>query len=1137
MNRNLVWKASLSLALFGITIAGSAFAIDKDTSEKLRLLAVRTARYAVASDSRAHPTYGQPVSPGAVGRYIGATAGASNLGCVPGEAPDPVRGLTVGCTFYDYQKNGTMDRQIATVPPDLNINFVWTNQDNNSATGGRNVRYEAYDPANGWLVDNTGGVDIGPSLIPPDRSGYATIDAAVNGTAVIGFHWNINFGVAGSRFFNYVSHNQTPTLGDYVNVRVDTLIYDTVSLFQAGDQNIWPRVAYTNGASPATSVYHIVAKTDNNNTNYFTYTRRVGPPPNAWEPAFIFGFSGLLSASVTAARTSNDVAIYWSGGRGDKTLNNCSIDRSNGLLSGQWDNDMYYMKSTDAGANWGLCQNVTLRAENAGFAPNARTSGVFDLSGNLHLVWNAAQWPEAAQPFNFRSRIFHWDETNAAVRIVHDAVWDPTTCNPGAFKLNQGEVQITECDSKLYVTFALYAPTPLGLDDDCSIRASTDPDGAANGDLWVTVSSNGGFNWDPARNLTNTYTPNCDTAPGGANPDCDSDAWQSALRYGINVTGFDFAAITDLTANLDVGFVGSLYNVVSYMNDADPGAAIQSEGGWTNNKYKVIRYGCVDIVEAAVLASTIPVGQAVQDPAFTLPGSDSAIAWTLTNVGNIPLTYSISIVNDVPTGNVSVTGGTGTIDNGSVNSESLSLKLNATNSATVQNATATIIITGNFTTSPDTFLIDYVIADLQLLVSDSLDDFIILSNNGNIGSSGNVGFIGRLNFDFVGDPKECDTTAISYLFDGSPITSYGAGLVVSSMFSSSIVDTFQWRPLTAPTVDVDGSYEHANSGEFTTQDSTIGMTVDYWTPAGNLPGLGLNEAWKAVIGRASFYNITGRSGTPVSIDSVFAAFGLDWDVPTDSFVDNSSAIESGVSPSYVYQRGAEWGVDTGIGACRDNSTRYAATFYTSPSSAGVADFGTTTADSGAMGVGFQALYTRDNSTFLSVSGQDWDHPAIDSMLRGRGIGALPTEGFSIFSSPAPDSQFVDLHTILNGGAYTIDPNDTLELWFRLLTGFGTQAEFEDAAVATIALANPGTCCETAGNANGDLLNKVNIADVTFLIARIFAGGVVPPCCAQANANGDDKGKVNIADVTFLIARIFAGGPPPVCGPAGIDCGV
>jgi len=75
------------------------------------------------------------------------------------------------------------------------------------------------------------------------------------------------------------------------------------------------------------------------------------------------------------------------------------------------------------------------------------------------------------------------------------------------------------------------------------------------------------------------------------------------------------------------------------------------------------------------------------------------------------------------------------------------------------------------------------------------------------------------------------------------------------------------------------------------------------------------------------------------------------------------------------------------------------------------------------------------------------------------------------------------------------------------------------------------CCDKAGDANND--TKVNIADVTFLIARIFAGGPAPPCCGEGSANGDNK--VNIADATFLIARIFAGGPAPSCGPAGMGC--
>ena len=72
------------------------------------------------------------------------------------------------------------------------------------------------------------------------------------------------------------------------------------------------------------------------------------------------------------------------------------------------------------------------------------------------------------------------------------------------------------------------------------------------------------------------------------------------------------------------------------------------------------------------------------------------------------------------------------------------------------------------------------------------------------------------------------------------------------------------------------------------------------------------------------------------------------------------------------------------------------------------------------------------------------------------------------------------------------------------------------------------CCDIAGDADDN--GAVNIADVTFLITRIFAGGSAPPCADEGDANGDNK--VNIADVTFLIARIFAGGPAPVCGTTG-----
>ncbi len=72
------------------------------------------------------------------------------------------------------------------------------------------------------------------------------------------------------------------------------------------------------------------------------------------------------------------------------------------------------------------------------------------------------------------------------------------------------------------------------------------------------------------------------------------------------------------------------------------------------------------------------------------------------------------------------------------------------------------------------------------------------------------------------------------------------------------------------------------------------------------------------------------------------------------------------------------------------------------------------------------------------------------------------------------------------------------------------------------------CCAYAGDANHD--GAFNIADITFNIARIFAGGPAPGCQDEADANGDNT--FNIADVTYGIARVFSGGSPPLCGMSG-----
>lgn len=75
------------------------------------------------------------------------------------------------------------------------------------------------------------------------------------------------------------------------------------------------------------------------------------------------------------------------------------------------------------------------------------------------------------------------------------------------------------------------------------------------------------------------------------------------------------------------------------------------------------------------------------------------------------------------------------------------------------------------------------------------------------------------------------------------------------------------------------------------------------------------------------------------------------------------------------------------------------------------------------------------------------------------------------------------------------------------------------------------CCDAPGDADNS--GTVTIADVVFIIKRIFLGGPPPDCCGEADFDG--SGALTISDATGLIAFIFSSGSPPVCGPLDMSC--
>lgn len=75
--------------------------------------------------------------------------------------------------------------------------------------------------------------------------------------------------------------------------------------------------------------------------------------------------------------------------------------------------------------------------------------------------------------------------------------------------------------------------------------------------------------------------------------------------------------------------------------------------------------------------------------------------------------------------------------------------------------------------------------------------------------------------------------------------------------------------------------------------------------------------------------------------------------------------------------------------------------------------------------------------------------------------------------------------------------------------------------------NVVSCClGTRGNVNGDGQDRVDLSDLSYLIAYLTVGAAPPSCRAEADING--SGNVDLTDLSMLIAYLTVGGSMPSC---------
>jgi len=421
-------------------------------------------------------------------------------------------GDQIGTTAYDYQANGSFGQRI-DVDDSAQAHIDWMWQD----YPGQTVRYCA------WNARFADGSYYGETQACPSYTGYVQLDVTQDANpddqrSVIVYH---EFGAP-----NYLS---------FMDI-------DGGNLWGA-----WPNDPHTVNVN--NSVWPYICVTGNNNIviatgDFSTNEQHLYLSTDAgvnWTSLADFDSCATLSQFLRASHNSDKV-VY---------VHTQFITDS--VASGQLDNNVYYMLSTDGGQTWGTHTNITNYAPSDSIRAYCSVNAVFDANDDLHIAWSGRR---VTDNYYEASKIYHWDEVSGNIHIVSS----PSTyySDPGGWWLetatggdyggwrlpaDQPQLVVDNSTNDLYCLWH-------GNDDYNDASAG----GFVNGEFYGSRSSDGGATWSSYINLTNTRTP------GGAAGACDDEDYMTACPRVVNDSIF-----------------------LSYVEDKDAGGFPQGEGSLTDN--------------------------------------------------------------------------------------------------------------------------------------------------------------------------------------------------------------------------------------------------------------------------------------------------------------------------------------------------------------------------------------------------------------------------------------------------------------------------------------------------------------------------------------------------------------------------
>ena len=915
-----------------------------------------------------------------------------------------------------------------------------------------------------------------------------------------------------------------------------------------GSDTIIHLLLFEAGGTVTVAGYPILESQDWATISYF---RKVGSAtPGTWSAATVLDTNYFYGGNIAASPVSSDVAFV------------CSDLSPLGRLQGEEnDADIYFVTSDDGGLSWNLpMTNLTQYPRNVdSYTAKYGTVAMYDSRGYLHITWTAQPCP--ADPYrggyhwpDFGADFFHWSDATpgtvhgGTISLIQYASYDlnPIACSYGGYNVGYlGWTNLTECDGNLYATYNIWhvRALELGIDDptaydDC--YAVINEGFSANAEICMNVSSSlDGLLWDEIRNLTNTYTPGCDSL-GGENGPCGNEYKFNAEVYALDPLGLGTLNWPD-SALVDPGvlvglppYTGDYYFNGIYCDDQFPGdwdVSLNSPPAFNSQKW--LRIACVDPVEAPQINAD-PAD--IAWPRWQRYDEDSAYTVTVTNNGNVPL----QVTSIATSGGawLSASLGSMTVPAGASpdNQATFDVQVNTAGFSTPQFLDGDVYLISNVEPTPPA-TVDTLTVTVHLLVADTVEpltwdtvatstawddksatgagDNIALSmgNHGEVGQNGILG----VNLDFGVDGNDPGDRARDsmYVYTGSMFLLRDDGGSISLTTSIQQIDqatsangyttAYSFDPVPdggsiSSGVRNDGSgniYDSVYTGRMASRDTAVYVERTFYAPR-NMGSTFPNF----IVVKSKVFTGTKGAQTGLTIGDV-----MDWDIPTDEPPKNVSATS--IAANVTYMQGT---VSPDSTFTWDNSQRYGA-------EAMIAH--TTAAEMATDPCVVNADYHGSFGTFQPMMDDSLIAPGVHEPNAQMWLDSIATYDYN--SGNSSDTDQTIWMTYMHD--FDLGTSDTLYFWTAFATvKQGSASDLE----ATIAAARDWTfqyprncsfgCCLPPTVGDCDQSGAVDITDISVLIDNQFL--TLTPLVCEAEGDVDYSGVVDITDLSVLIDNQF-----------------